>query len=236
MFEIPHEGRGVQVGDGRNRQPAQHFANCNKSGVRGFLDRIFVLGLRSDGMSSPVVVAANPPSHQATCWLALALTPGLGPTRVKKLVEHFGSPERVFQASLTELEATGMQAVSAQALATGKSSELAQQECMKASECHARIVALSDPEYPPRLKEIYDPPVVLFVRGNMEVLSHARHRGGGNAASDALRHRHGGASGGRPGGARPGHHQRHGARCGHCCPSRRPRRQGQNRGRVRHRN
>lgn len=90
---------------------------------------------------------------------------------MKKLIEHFGSPERVFQASLTELEATGMQAVSAQALATGKSLELAQQECLKVSECHARIVALSDPEYPPRLKEIYDPPLVLFVRGNMEALA-----------------------------------------------------------------
>jgi DNA processing protein len=122
-------------------------------------------------MSSPVVAAANPPSQQATYWLALALTPGLGPTRVKKLIEHFGSAERVFQASLTELEATGMQAISAQALATGKSLELAQQECGKVSECHARVISLSDPEYPPRLKEIYDPPVVLFVRGNMEALA-----------------------------------------------------------------
>ena len=122
-------------------------------------------------MSSPVVAVANPPSHQATCWLALALTPGLGPTRVKKLIEHFGNAERVLQASLTELEATGMQAVSAQALATGKSLELAQQECLKVSECKARVIALSDPEYPPRLKEIYDPPVVLFVRGNMEALA-----------------------------------------------------------------
>jgi len=90
---------------------------------------------------------------------------------VKKLIEHFGNAERVLQASLTELEATGMQAVSAQALATGKSLELAQQECLKVSECKARVIALSDPEYPPRLKEIYDPPVVLFVRGNMEALA-----------------------------------------------------------------
>jgi DNA processing protein len=90
---------------------------------------------------------------------------------VRKLVEHFGSAERVLHASLTELEATGMPVVSAQSLATGKSMELAQQEIAKAVECGARIVALDDSAYPARLKEIYDPPVVLFVRGSVEVLS-----------------------------------------------------------------
>ncbi len=122
-------------------------------------------------MPKTAVAAANPTSQEATCWLALSLTQGLGPTRIKKLVEHFGRPDRVLQASLTELEATGMLAVSAQSIATGKSLDLAQQECAKASDAGARIVALSDPEYPARLKEIYDPPVVLYVRGNVELLA-----------------------------------------------------------------
>ena len=101
----------------------------------------------------------------------LALTPGLGPTRIKKLIEQYGTADRVFQASLTELEATGMRAVSAQSMATGKSLELAQQECEKAVEAGAKVISLSDPEYPSRLKEIYDPPVVLFVKGSVEVLA-----------------------------------------------------------------
>ncbi|HYU48220.1 MAG TPA: DNA-processing protein DprA [Terriglobales bacterium] len=122
-------------------------------------------------MPNTAVAAAHPTSQEATCWLALSLTQGLGPTRIKKLVEHFGRPDRVLQASLTELEATGMLAVSAQSIATGKSLDLAQQECAKASESGARIVALSDPEYPARLKEIYDPPVVLYARGNVELLA-----------------------------------------------------------------
>jgi len=87
------------------------------------------------------------------------------------LIEHFGSAERILQASLTELEATGMRAVSAQSIATGKSLGLAQDELAKAVQANARIVALSDPEYPPRLKEIYDPPVILFVKGSVELLS-----------------------------------------------------------------
>jgi len=122
-------------------------------------------------MSNVAVAASNPTSYQSTYWLALALTQGLGPTRIKKLIEHFGTAESVFHASLTELEATGMRAVSAQSLATGKSLELAQQECVKAAEAGAKIISLSDPEYPSRLKEIYDPPVILFVKGNVEVLA-----------------------------------------------------------------
>ena len=122
-------------------------------------------------MSNIAVIAPTPASREGTYWLALALTQGLGPTRIKKLIEHFGTAERVFQASLTELEAMGMRAVSAQSIATGKSLELAQQECGKAVEARARIISLSDPEYPSRLKEIYDPPVVLFVKGSVEVLA-----------------------------------------------------------------
>ncbi len=110
-------------------------------------------------------------SHQATYWLALSLTQGLGPSRIKKLIEVYGAPDRVFEASLTELEATGMRAVSAQSIANGKSMELAQQECAKAVEAGARIVSLSDPEYPSRLNEIYDPPIILFVKGSVAALS-----------------------------------------------------------------
>jgi len=110
-------------------------------------------------------------SPEATYWLALALTEGSGPSRIRKLVEHFGSAERIFQATLTELEASGMRAVSAQSLATGKSIELAQEELGRAAAAKARVISLSDGEYPPGLKEIYDPPVVLYVKGSAELLS-----------------------------------------------------------------
>ena len=139
--------------------------------MRAILDSISKPGLESGLMPTTAVPTVNAQSQQASCWLALALTPGLGPTRVRKLIEHFGNPENVFRASLTELEATGMQSVSAQSLATGMSMELAQQQCAKAIEVGAKIITLGDPEYPLRLKEIYDPPVVLFVRGDVEILS-----------------------------------------------------------------
>src|SRR5580698_10266546 len=55
----------------------------------------------------PSLVPAKPFSGETLCWLALALTEGLGPSRIRKLVEHFGTADRILQASLTELEATG---------------------------------------------------------------------------------------------------------------------------------
>ena len=104
-------------------------------------------------------------------WLALSLTPGLGPTKSKQLVERFGSAEAVFHASLTELEGAGILAVSAQAIATGKSGELAREEMARASAQGVTILSQDDLFYPTRLKEIYDPPLLLYVRGNAELLN-----------------------------------------------------------------
>lgn len=116
-------------------------------------------------------ISTAPSSRSAGLWLALALTPTLGPSRTRRLVEHFESVENVFRASLTELEAAGLQAAAAQSIATGKSHDLAQEEMVRAAAAGAHVIALGDAAYPPRLKQIYDPPVVLYVRGNVEALS-----------------------------------------------------------------
>jgi DNA processing protein len=116
-------------------------------------------------------VVISPTATHLFEWLAISLTQGLGPTRARKLVEHFGTAEAVLHASLTELESTGIQAVSAQSLATGKSAELAREEIARAVAANVTQLSFDDPAYPPRLKEIYDPPLVLSVRGNPEVLA-----------------------------------------------------------------
>src|SRR5580698_3578022 len=123
----------------------------------------------SNAVVSPA--ATHLPATHLLEWLAISLTPGLGPTKARKLVEHFGSAEAVFRASLTELESTGIQAVSAQSLATGKSAELAREEIARAAAADIAMVSMEDPSYPPRLKEIYDPPLILRVRGNPDVLT-----------------------------------------------------------------
>ncbi len=103
-------------------------------------------------------------------WLALALTPGLGPTKARRIVEFFGSVEALFRASLTELEATGITATSAQSLGTGRSMELAQEEMGRVTAAGVRILTLGEPAYPTQLKQVYDPPLVLYVRGDPAVL------------------------------------------------------------------
>src|SRR5207245_1166712 len=104
-------------------------------------------------------------------WLALSLTPGLGPTRARRVVEYLGGVAAVFRASLTELEATGILASSAQSLATGKSIELAKEEAERAIAEGVKIVSLEDSSYSAQLKQIYDAPMVLYVRGKSDAIS-----------------------------------------------------------------
>ena len=117
-------------------------------------------------MATPVSRTSN-----ALYWLALALTPALGPTRGRKLAEHFESIDDVFQASLTELEALNLPAQSAQHIALGKSLELAHEEFARANAAGIEIICRDDEVWPARLGEIYDPPLVLYVRGNSRALS-----------------------------------------------------------------
>jgi DNA processing protein len=117
-------------------------------------------------MATPVSRTSN-----ALYWLALALTPALGPTRGRKLAEHFESIDDVFQASLTELEALNLQAQSAQHIALGKSLELAHEEFARANAAGIEIICRDDEVWPARLGEIYDPPLVIYVRGNSRALS-----------------------------------------------------------------
>src|SRR4029077_5742416 len=120
---------------------------------------------------SAAVSRSTQPDVATLRWLALALTPAMGPIRGHRVVQRFGSVERVFVASLTELEAAGLPAASAQSIALGKSSSLAEEEFMKSRDASAEIISFEDNRYPARLKEIYDPPLVLYVRGNAELLS-----------------------------------------------------------------
>jgi DNA processing protein len=120
---------------------------------------------------SEAAVSVCKSSETSLQWLALALTPGLGPTKARRVIEFFGSVQALFRATLTELEAAGLRAVSAQALGTGRSMELAQDELAKAAAADARIIALDDPGYPEQLKQIYDPPLILYIRGNDAAIS-----------------------------------------------------------------
>jgi DNA processing protein len=104
-------------------------------------------------------------------WLALALTPGLGARMAGKLLSQFGSPDAIFNASLTALEGQRLPAAVAQAIHTGRPLSDAAKELAQAQAAGCRLLTWDEPEYPSRLREIYDPPPVLYVLGNVELLN-----------------------------------------------------------------
>jgi DNA processing protein len=103
-------------------------------------------------------------------WLALRMVPGLGVLRSLRLIEQWKSPQAVFRASPSELEASGLSASLARSIASGCSFEEAVEQQEKLRAVDARVISLQDPLYPQRLRSIYDPPVVLFARGRVELL------------------------------------------------------------------
>jgi DNA processing protein len=103
-------------------------------------------------------------------WLALRLVPGLGTRKAGRLIETFKTPQAVFRASRSELETVGLSASVAQSIASGCVFDDAVDQQQKLATVGASLVPVTDPRYPPRLREIYDPPPVLWVRGRVELL------------------------------------------------------------------
>lgn len=96
--------------------------------------------------------------------------PGLGCRKATQLIQQFRSPENVFRASREELEGCGLSGSLAQSIESGCTFEDAADQQSKLRESGAQVVALTDPLYPARLRDIYDPPVLLFARGRVELL------------------------------------------------------------------
>jgi DNA processing protein len=104
-------------------------------------------------------------------WLALVLTPEMGPRRAAAAVSALGGDaSRVFEASLTELEAAGLPAKATQFIADGRAAKTAEEEAKRIIQAGGFFLTRADEEYPERLQEIYDPPAVLWLRGDAALL------------------------------------------------------------------
>jgi DNA processing protein len=110
-------------------------------------------------------------SENRLAWVALTLTPGLGPKRILKAAQTLQDVSRLFQLSLTELEALNFPAPSAQFLFSGKARVEAEQELQRVREQRGAILVYEDEEYPERLREIFDPPPVLWTLGDLRLLA-----------------------------------------------------------------
>ena len=103
-------------------------------------------------------------------WLALKLVPGLGTRISKRLLDRFRSPQAIFRASRSELEAAGASGALAQSIASGCAFEEAAAQHEKVRQTGTALIPFGDARYPAPLREIYDPPVLLFARGHTELL------------------------------------------------------------------
>ncbi|HEY4045974.1 MAG TPA: DNA-processing protein DprA [Acidobacteriaceae bacterium] len=110
-------------------------------------------------------------SDTQVAWLALALTPGLGPRRILRAYEVLGDVTRIFRLSLTELEALNFPAPAVQFLFEGKARREAEDELARVLEQGGTMLFYPDEDYPDRLREIFDPPPVLWIRGERSILS-----------------------------------------------------------------
>ena len=98
--------------------------------------------------------------------VALNLIEGVGPVRVRQLLEHFGEAPAILQASKSQLlQVRGIGDETAEAIANWEKSVDLPGELKRITDFGCRVVIQSDEEYPASLREIYDPPILLYVKG-----------------------------------------------------------------------
>ena len=98
-------------------------------------------------------------------WLGFHLVTGIGPIRLRRLLEHFGDIERAWHAAPGALAAAGLEARLIVRLLTARAELDLDALVRQVEACGARLLTWADPEYPPALLRIDWPPPVLFVRG-----------------------------------------------------------------------
>ena len=102
-------------------------------------------------------------------YIVLNRIEGIGPVRTRALVEALGSPEAVLDASPAALAAVrGIGPKVAETIVAQRADLDAAAEEAAAAKLGARLVTPVDAEYPAPLKNIYDPPLCLYVRGTLE--------------------------------------------------------------------
>ncbi len=99
-------------------------------------------------------------------WLTLALLPGVGTAHFIRLLARFRTPANVLSASRGALEEVVGKKLAGRIAAYADTADVtAQERAMTA--CGAKLITLEHPDFPLRLAEIYDPPLLLFVRGEL---------------------------------------------------------------------
>jgi DNA processing protein len=99
-------------------------------------------------------------------WIALNMTPGIGPRAAARLLERFGSAEGVYAALRAELERLRLKPEAVESIVLRDRHEAAGRELERVREQGADVLVLDDGTYPALLREIADPPITLYVKGD----------------------------------------------------------------------
>jgi DNA processing protein len=102
-------------------------------------------------------------------WIALNMTPGVGPRVATKLLERFGSADAVFHARRPDLEALRVRPETIESIIKREFEDKAAGELERVKQLGGDILILDDGSYPNLLREIADPPITLYVRGDWQV-------------------------------------------------------------------
>jgi DNA processing protein len=98
-------------------------------------------------------------------WVELNMAPGIGPRAAAKLLERFGSADAVYNATRTELEQLRLAPEAIDSIISRALRSTAEGEIAAVKQLGGDILLLDDGVYPSSLREIYDPPIVLYVKG-----------------------------------------------------------------------
>lgn len=101
-------------------------------------------------------------------WISLNMTPGVGPRAATKLLERFGSAENVFHARRTELEPLRLRPETIESIIRQEFHEKAVEELQHVRDLGGDVLILDDGSYPYLLREISDPPITLYVKGDWQ--------------------------------------------------------------------
>ncbi|MEN8179837.1 MAG: DNA-processing protein DprA, partial [Pseudomonadota bacterium] len=110
------------------------------------------------------------PSSDHEAWLLISQAPGIGSRTFLKLLSHFGTVDAILSASATQLREAGIAQRGVDYLSTGDRKSI-QPSLDWINHPDHHLLTLADPLYPVLLAEIHDPPPILFVHGNPELLS-----------------------------------------------------------------
>ncbi|MDQ3707551.1 MAG: DNA-processing protein DprA [Chloroflexota bacterium] len=104
---------------------------------------------------------------QTPYYIALSKVPGVGAARVRRLLDHFGSLETAWRATLGDLLAAGLDTKSAMSLVETRRTANVEADLEQLEKLGGRAVSWEDEEYPQRLKEVAGAPPVLYVLGEI---------------------------------------------------------------------